>query len=187
MQQANHGGFYPDVYEYVRTNPDLSTPGAQQLEFVYNCCLNAQANLLDFFEKWGFLTPVDMTIDDYGEGRITITQSDIDELRSRVEALGYAKPDVALEYITDYMVDSYKNRAEIQAGTASRDGNVITVSNWKHVAAFEVKDGQGNLVYAAEGIAPNASSKSFTLPVDWETGFTVEAVSVTGNRVKATI
>ena len=34
------------------------TDGDIQLDFVYNCCLSAKMNLLDFFEKWGFLTPV---------------------------------------------------------------------------------------------------------------------------------
>ena len=40
-------------------------------------------------------------MDDYGTGKLTVTQARIDEIRSRVEALGYPKPDVALEYITD--------------------------------------------------------------------------------------
>ena len=68
----------------------------------------------------------------------------IDNLKARVEGLGYAKPDVALEYITDYMVDSYKNKDNVVAGSASRSGNTITLANWQHVAAFEVKDASGN-------------------------------------------
>lgn len=160
MQQADHGGFYPDVYEYVRTNQDLSTPGAQQLEFVFNCCKAAQANLLDFFGKWGFLTPIDTEIDDYGKGQFTITQRDIDDLKSRVEGLGYAKPDVALEYITDYTVDAYKNKASVTKGTCTRNGNVLTLNNWKNVAAFEVKDNLGQLVAIAEGATPTATAEN---------------------------
>ena len=182
-QQADKGGFYPDVYEYVRTNEDLETAGEQQLEFVYNCCVNAKANLLDFFGKWGFLTPVDTEIDDYGKGRLTVTQQQIDNLKARVEGLGYAKPDVALEYITDYMVDSYKNKDNVVAGSASRSGNTVTLANWQHVAAFEVKDASGKLVYVSEGIAPGSSSREFTLTTDWASGFTVYAVSAAGNRM----
>lgn len=185
MRQADHGGFYPDVYEYVRTQPDLPTAGAQQLEFVYNCCLNGQANLLDFFEKWGFLTPVDTELDDYGNKAITITQAEIDALKARVEALGFAKPDVALEYITDNTVDIYKNRPGVTAGTVVRDGNKLTMINWQNVVAFEVEDASGKLVYIGTVADPGQNSVEMTLPVDWKDGFTVEAVSATGERTKA--
>lgn len=184
MQQPDHGGFYPDVYEYVRTQPDQPTAGAQQLEFVYNCCLNGQANLLDFFSKWGFLTPVDAEISDYGKAQMTITQADIDNLKSRVEALGFSKPDVALEYITDPLVDSYKNKSAMVTGTAVRNGNVVTLNGWKHVAAFEVKDATGKLVYVARGVAADGATREFTLPTDWQSGYTVEAVAVDGKRNK---
>lgn len=184
MQQSDHGGFYPDVYEYVRTQPDQPTAGAQQLEFVYNCCLNGKANLLDFFSKWGFLTPIDAEISDYGKAQMTITQDDIDNLKSRVEALGFSKPDVALEYITDPLVDSYKNKSAIVMGTAARNGNVITLNGWKHVAAFEVKDSDGKLVYIARGVAADGATREFTLPTDWQNGYTLEAVAVNGTRNK---
>lgn len=184
MQQPDHGGFYPDVYEYVRTQPDQPTAGAQQLEFVYNCCLNGQANLLDFFSKWGFLTPVDAEISDYGKAQMTITLADIDNLKSRVEALGFSKPDVALEYITDPLVDSYKNKSAMVTGTAVRNGNVVTLNGWKHVAAFEVKDAAGKLVYVARGVAADGATREFTLPTDWQSGYTVEAVAVDGKRNK---
>lgn len=184
MRQPDHGGFYPDVYEYVRTQPDQPTAGAQQLEFVYNCCLNGQANLLDFFSKWGFLTPVDAEISDYGKAQMTITQADIDNLKSRVEALGFSKPDVALEYITDPLVDSYKNKSAMVAGTAARNGNVVTLNGWKHVAAFEVKDAAGKLVYVGRGVAADGATREFTLPTDWQSGYTVEAVAVDGKRNK---
>lgn len=187
MQQSDHGGFYPDVYEYLRAHDDLPTYGAQQLEFVYICSLTAQANLLDFFEKWGFLTPVDTEVDDYGIKKIAVTQADIDALKARVEALGYAKPDVALEYITDNTVDCYKNKAGVVSGSASRSGNTVTVTGWQNVVAFEVKDASGKLIQVAEGIAPSASSREFTLTTDWADGFTVDAVSATGTRTRVSL
>lgn len=122
LQQSDLGGFYPDVYEYVRTQPDLRTAGEQQTEFVYICSQVARANLLDFFEKWGFLTTIDITVDDYGKAKLTVTQARIDEIKQRVGALNYPKPDVALEYITDNTVDLYKNVASIIRGTATETG-----------------------------------------------------------------
>lgn len=182
MSQPDHGGFYPDVYQYIRDNPDLSTPGAQQLEFVYNCCLNGQVNLLDFFEKWGFLTPVKAKLDDYGEKEFLITQADVDALKSRVLALGLAKPDVALEYLTDSFVESYKKKATMVQGEALRNGNVVTLTGWKHVAAFEVKNITGKVVCVVEGIDEDGMVCEFTLPMNCQDGFTLEAVAIDGRR-----
>ena len=44
-------------------------------------------NLLDFFTKWGFLTPVDKELDDYGKKQLTVTQDMIDALKQKVNAL----------------------------------------------------------------------------------------------------
>lgn len=68
LQQADKGGFYPEVYEYAR-NKDYTgmTHGEIQLDFVYTCSKISGMNLLDFFTKWGFLTPVDKELDDYGK------------------------------------------------------------------------------------------------------------------------
>lgn len=74
MQQSDHGGFYADCFEWVRTHDDLPTAGDQQLEFVYIASKCAGTDLTDFFTKWGFFTPVDTTIDDYGKGQMTVTQ-----------------------------------------------------------------------------------------------------------------
>lgn len=178
LQRQDHGGFYPDVYEYVRANDNPSTDGKCQLEFVYNCCLNAKVDLTYFFDKWGFLKPVDVTIGDYTDKKFTITQSEINDLKKRVAGLGYAKPDVALEYITDNTVELYKNKPSITAGTVGREENKFTLNNWSNVAAFEVTDAEGNLVYAIEG-----EVKTFTMTTDWKSGYKLSAVSATGVRM----
>lgn len=180
MKQEDHGGFYPEVYEYVRSHENPSTDGKCQLEFIYNCCQQAKADLTDFFAKWGFLTPVDATIGDYGDKRFLITQNEIDDLLKRVAALGYSKPGVALEYICDNTVDLYRDRKGVTAGTAAREGNAFTLNNWQNVAAFEVTDAQGKLLFAIEG-----TEKSFTLPTDWQSGYKLYAVSATGDRTDA--
>ena len=102
LQQADKGGFYPEVYEYAR-NKDYTgmSHGEIQLDFVYACSKISGMNLLDFFTKWGFLTPVDKELDDYGKKQLTVTQDMIDALKQKVNALGGTQPDVALEYISD--------------------------------------------------------------------------------------
>ena len=61
---GQRAGFCPDVFEYVsEPSPDLGTAGEQQTEFVLTCSKASGHNLLDFFTKWGFLTPVDASID----------------------------------------------------------------------------------------------------------------------------
>lgn len=89
-QQADKGGFYPEVYEYSPGNKDYTgmTHGEIQLDFVYACSKISGMNLLDFFTKWGFLTPVDKELDDYGKKQLTVTQDMIDALKQKVNALG---------------------------------------------------------------------------------------------------
>lgn len=185
-QQSDKGGFYPDVYEYIRTHDDLETAGEQQLEFVYIASLAAKANLLDFFEKWGFLTPCDLTIDDYGTGNLKITQDQVDEIKSRVEALGYEKPQVALEYITDNNYITFKNQEQIVKGTASRSGTKLTMSNWENVIAYEVRDGaeDGTLICVSDGILTPSTTASFSVPDSWKDTYSVYAVSFDNTRVK---
>ena len=186
LQQADRGGFYPDVYEYVRTQPDLGTPGEQQLEFVYNASLAAKTNLLDFFEKWGFLTPVDVELNDYGTGRITITQSQIDEIKRRVESLGYARPTIALEYITDNNYDVFKKQTAVVMGQASRSGNRLTMEGWQNVVTYEVRDNDANgtLICASEGVLTPSSTATFEVLRGWKNTYKVYAVSWDNKRIE---
>lgn len=198
LQQSDMGGFYPEVYEYAR-NKDYTnmTDGEIQLDFVYNCCVASRTNLLDFFEKWGFLTPINKTIEDYATRNLTITATMADELRAKVNALGYPKPDVALEYISDNTVDLYKNKAQVIAGSnathsakaftagkISYNGEAITIKNWKNVVTYEVKDADGNTIFICSGETVPSSTHTFTLPVNWKEGFKLYAVSSTGNRTE---
>lgn len=198
LQQLDKGGFYPDVYEYAR-NKDYSgmTDGEIQLDFVYNCCLAAKMNLLDFFEKWGFLTPVNRVIEDYATRTLTITASMANDLRQKVEGLGYSKPDVALEYISDNSFELYKSRTQVVAGShathsaksftegnISYTGETITIQGWKNVVAYEVKDANDKLIFVCSGETTPASTHTLTLPVSWGEGFKLYAVSVTGNRTE---
>lgn len=186
MQQADKGGFYPDVYEYVRTHANLSTPGQQQLEFVYIASLQSECNLLDFFEKWGFLTPVDRTIDDYGTGQMTITQEMIDALRERVEKLGFPKPEAAIEYITDNNYASFRDQKPVVAGSATRSGTTLTMNDWQNVAVYEVREdsAQGRIVHVSDGLLNPSATATFRVPDAWKENYHVYAVAWDNSRTE---
>jgi hypothetical protein len=110
--------FYKDVYEEVRlrANPAAqsgsTSDGMCQLQFVKIACEIAQLDLTDFFEKWGFLTAVSMSVDDYGTSTFTVTQTAIDAVKAEIAAKGYPQPTVPagkkLYEITDKNKNEYK-------------------------------------------------------------------------------
>ena len=97
--------FYHDVFEHFRNNESPSTPGLQILDFVRTVCNISEINMLDFFEQWGFLRPMDFQIDDYGVKIIYLSQSDIDNLKSEIRSKGYKEPSIKVHEVTD---ENYK-------------------------------------------------------------------------------
>lgn len=188
LQQSDHGGFYADCFEWVRTHDDLPSAGDQQLEFVYIASECAKMNLLDFFEKWGFLTPVDVEIDDYGKGKMTVTQEKADAIRSRVEALGYPAPTVALEYITDNNWETFKQQKSVVAGTATRADRKLTMNNWQNVIVYEVRDGgpEGRLIHVSDGMLRPSTTATFNVPSAWQPTWKVYAVQYDNKRIEVT-
>jgi hypothetical protein len=103
--------FYPDLLHYYMVNPDPTEPatdGRYQLYFVRIACEIAQLDLTEFFGKWGFLTPINKTITDYGTGEFVITQQQIDDLKAEITAKNYPKPPRDFSRITDSNKDTYK-------------------------------------------------------------------------------
>lgn len=187
LQQADKGGLYPDIYEYIRNHPDQPSAGTQQTEFVYICSKLSGYNLLDFFTKWGFLTPIDVIIEDYATGPLLVTQARIDEIKQRVNALGLPKPTVALEYISDNTWELYRKKPAVVKGTATRSGNLLTMNNWQNVVVYEVTDGStGQLKFVCSGETTPSSSDFFTLPFNWKETFKVHAVDASGARTEVT-
>lgn len=171
-------GFYPQIYHHIRQNKDLPTTGEQQLEFVYTCCLVAKADLTDFFRKWGFLTPVDITIDDYGDQKIVVTAGQVAQTIARIKLLGFEKEKANFEYITDNNLDYFIAGRPIHKGTASRTEGKVVLSGWSNVVAYEVEDGYGNIVYVVNALE---RPSGFTVP-GWKETYKVYAVSATQGR-----
>lgn len=187
--QDDKGGFYPDVYEYLRTHNDATTNGRLQLEFVYIASKAAKMNLLDFFEKWGFLRPVDVELDDYGKGKLTIIEKEAEEIRQRVNALGFEKPGVPLEYITDNNVEVLRNKQPIVAGTAERKGSTLTMKDWRNVMVYEVRENNetGQLISVSDGVLFPSSVASFDVKDGWKDTYKVYAVAYNAQRVEVVL
>jgi hypothetical protein len=105
--------FYQDLFEHYRTTPNYTMPGNTtdgrfQLDFVRNVCNISQTNMLDFFQKWGFLSPIDIEVNDYGTARFTITQEQINALKSEIVSKSYPTPAKDVTRINDNNVGEYR-------------------------------------------------------------------------------
>ena len=104
--------FYHRLYEYFRTHESPSdkgeNQGMNQLDFVRQVCDISGLNMLDFFEKWGFLYPVKTTLNDYGNKAFEITEEQIRLLKEEINGRGYEMPHPNVHQITEINLDDYK-------------------------------------------------------------------------------
>ena len=177
--------FYKDVFEHLRTNPTLSTAGDQQTEFVANCSEQAGLNLFDFFERWGFLTPIDEHVGDYSGGQMTVTEARVEEIRSRVEE--YPKPAAAFEYITDENYELFQEPfGTVSVGSVSVVGGTeVSIEGCSNAVAYEVYDEADSLLFVSPA-ATNEQDVTFTLTTSWAEGFKVYAIAADGSRTEIT-
>lgn len=169
---------YKDLYEKVRTSPNKPNAGEQQLEFVKMMCDVTQTDLTDFFRKWGYLSPFDREIDDYGKTRIVITQTQIDQAIADIKAKNYPTLTEKMEYICDSNWEVFKNQLPVQQGTATKSGKTITMNGWKNAVAYEVYEGE-SLVFVS-------NRASFTLDNPATANTKVYAVAYDGTKTEIT-
>jgi hypothetical protein len=101
--------FYKDIHEQIRINPNPPTDGECQIAFVKIACDVAKTDLTEFFEAWGFLKPIDIIFDDYGNKRFYISQAQVDAAKEYIAQKGYPKPTHTIQNITDATVSNYEN------------------------------------------------------------------------------
>ena len=130
--------FYKDLFEAIRTTPDPVTSGKCQLEFVKKACAAANMDLTPFFEKFGFLKPINIEVNDYGKEMFEVTEKDVKQLRKEIKSHKYPKLQMPFWYITDNTVELFKNPQPIKEGAAVCKGNTFTMKDWTNVAAYEV-------------------------------------------------
>lgn len=169
---------YKNLYEKVRTSPNKSTAGEQQLEFVKMMSEITNRDLTDFFKKWGYLTPFKQTIDDYGERVFEITQAQIDAAVADIKSKNYPSLTDKMEYISDSNWQVFRDKLSVQKGTATKSGVTIAMTEWKNVVAYEVYEGD-NLVFVS-------NKNSFNLDSNATANTKVFAVAYNGTKTEVT-
>lgn len=147
--------FYPELFKKLRAYSGVEqlSPGEHQMLFVKYASDVAKKNLTEFFETWGFLTPIDEIISQYGDQRYLVTDDMIAEAKDYMSQ--YPKPG-AFQYIEDRESGTYlehykgnvgdvgyytqfKNNIKItKTPVYSLSGQNVTVSNGDEAVAFEV-------------------------------------------------
>lgn len=148
---------YKELYEKVRTTQDQPNAGLQQLEFVKMMSDVTKTDLIDFFKLWGYLSPFDGEVDDYGVGQFVVKQSDIDKTIEYVKSKGYPNINDVMQYICDSNWEVFKYNKPIEKGTASVSGVSVMMRNWKNVVAYEAYEGD-KLVFATNRATFNLDS-----------------------------
>lgn len=164
--------FYKDLFEAIRTTPDPETSGKCQLEFVKKACEAAHMDLIPFFEKYGFLKPIKMEINDYGKELFEVTEEDVKQLRKEIKAKKYPKLEIPFWYISDNTVELFKNPQPIKEGNATCKGNTFTMQDWEYVVAYEIFQ-NGKLVFVSplnqftvENTVVDAQTKAYAIGAD---------------------
>ena len=175
--------FYKDLHEYMRNNGTRSYTGNSpsgnaQIDFVRIASEISQTDLTEFFEKWGYLTPVDMDVDDYGVSRLTVTQESIEQIKNEIKK--YPKPSKKIEYINDRNLAVYKTPNELTPGSYTRNQNTITVTGSSNVAAFEVYNSDTGALLQIS-IIPNFNLG--TLPPN----ISIYAIGTTGEKKEVSL
>lgn len=104
--------FYKDLYEYFRTHKSPSdngeNQGMNQLDFVRQVCDLAKLDFTSFFSSWGFLTPVNTTLNDYGSKKFIVTGEDVSALIKEISAKKYKAVPSDLYKIKTSNLNDYK-------------------------------------------------------------------------------
>ncbi len=153
----DYARWYGTVSEVARTTPnsDQFTNGELLLNFVKNTCDAVQEDLTDFFINTGFLKPIDIPIDDYGIEQLTITQAQIDQVISEIQAHGYTQPvSPVIHYASAHSVHMFRDQLPLSGVTGigcSLSGNYLNVqhSEWPNAVAYETYDTDNNLIYVS--------------------------------------
>ena len=143
--------------------------GVSEEEFVKKACQVAQIDLTPFFERYGFLKPLRIEVNDYGKEWFEITEEEVKQLRKEIRDMKLPKLKVPFWYITDETVDLFRTSQSLQAGTAQCKGNTFTMDGWKGAVAYEVFQGKKRIFvsplshFTVEGLQVNADMKVYAI------------------------
>ncbi len=178
--------WFGDICEETRITNDAGfSNGDHQINFMKRACKYTETDLTEFFEKAGLLRPIDETIDDYGKGRITITDAMCDEVRAYVKRNGWKKPEGLINYISANTIAAYEGKLALegqlnQGVSGSGNSRTINHNTWKNAVVYETYKGDKpiRITMAGTGTTNNMSTL-----VPYPTGATkIVAVSWNGER-----
>ncbi len=209
-KQVDKGGFYPDLYEYLRTHPrtpatlGCNQHGADQTEFAYIASEVSGYNLIPFFEKWGFLKAFNGECIDndrgYTRAEFIVTQERVEEIKQRIQGIrGLKTISAPIEYISDHNVELFKHNTHVvEGGNASWSGVDLNIPNWQNVVVYEIWDKPceeegARLIYAGDGYDaehPDSTTAKLSVVKHFignDTPVHLYAVDVDNSRIPITI
>lgn len=189
----DYAHWYGVVAEKVR-NTDVTgmSNGELILSFVRNTCDAVQEDLTDFFVNTGFLRPIDKDIDDYGIGRLTVTQAQIDAVIAAIKAQYPNKPvSPVISYISAHSVEMFKYRQPLDGSTGDGvelvedDGApylLIDHDIWKNAVAYEAYDSTDRMIHIT--ITGTGDLTNKTTYVQYPEGaYKVYAIGYNGQKI----
>ena len=171
-------GMYTDMRQNYSTYNAL-TNAEKRLNFFKVFCEQAQLNFIPFFEKANMFEPLDnVFIDDYSSGYMTITQSQLDEVKATVEAYNYEEVPTSLVYMNNYNYKRFRDKVAINpnnlpvntgcTSTTLNGHTVIKVDNyvWEGAVGYEACDAEGNVLHATTfGLGDAMGSDRYTYAI----------------------
>jgi hypothetical protein len=188
--------FYPELFKALREDPlKLYESNNGCLKFVRMVCKIAQEDLTDFFRVWGFFEPLtNYIVNDYGEHKMTVYQSDIKRTLAEIARYPTKNREILfiedrVDYVltTDFITKAgQKRRNSDQVGQCGNVGQFTSYlpgaskpSEYTYLQsdslyALEGEGGLGFLMLDAEGnMKYAANAKSFCIPTSIEDDYTL--------------
>lgn len=185
--------FWQDAFNELRKSENkLSnlSASAAQMKFVEVLSKVSNTNLTDFFDFWGFFTPMNEQVEDYSTVQYTVTQSMIDATKAVISQ--YPDPKYVIQYIEDRAdatdtssdnlygnvgaTSAYTNYTKItKSPTYTLSDRKITITDGDEAVAFEIEK-DGEVIYVFNFFTMDIPSD---ISLD---GITLNAVQVDGVR-----
>ena len=188
--------FYPTLFKKLREDPlTLYSSNTGCLKFVRKVCEIAQEDLTDFFTIWGFFEPLNnYIVNDYGEHKMTVYQSDINKTLAEIAKYPTKNREIIFiedraDYVltTDFLTTAGKKRRD--SDLVGQCGNVgqyfdflpgaskpseYTYLQSDSLYALEGTGGLGFLMLDAEGkLKYAANARNFCIPTSVDNDFAI--------------
>lgn len=137
---------------------------------------SAKADLSDFFSAWGYLKPINVSIEDYSTAQMTITTSQSNATLQYIKNKNFDKLPYKIQYITDTNWQLYKNKTTVEAGSAALFGNSMRMTGWKNAVAFEAWQGSS--------LVAISQTQQISFPGNYTDSTKIYAIQYDGTRTE---